>query len=164
VTVRLNDEVVFRTTPEQYHPNVEDLITRSTRRNEPTTFPRPSVSIDASRQTARLSHVSLWRDVYYTPEDPRNRAEIYHGKPISPVKLGADEYFVMGDNSSASSDARFWTQSVDIPEESLHTEAGRVPGRFMLGWAFFVYWPAGYRPLKGAPALVPNFGDMRLIQ
>ena len=36
--------------------------------------------------------------------------------------------------------------------------------KMMLGRAFFVYWPAGYRPLKGAPALVPNFGDMRLIQ
>ena len=72
------------------------------------------MSIDASRQTARLSHVSLWRDVYYTPEDPRNRAEIYHGKPISPVKLGADEYFVMGDNSSASSD----TSSAEIVPET----------------------------------------------
>ena len=164
VTVRLNDEVVFRTTPEQYRPNVEDLVLRSSRRNEPM-FPNPSVSISARKQTARLSHVSLWRDVYYTQEDSRSRgSEITHGKPTNPVRLGADEYFVLGDNSSASSDARFWTQSVDIPEENLRADSGRVPGRFMLGRAFFVYWPAGYRPLKGAPALVPNLGDMRLIQ
>jgi hypothetical protein len=33
----------------------------------------------------------------------------------------------------------------------------------MIGKAFFVYWPAGYRPINSAPALVPNFGDMRFI-
>jgi hypothetical protein len=38
-----------------------------------------------------------------------------------------------------------------------------VPGRFLLGRAFFVYWPAGYKPLNSGPALVPNFGDMRFI-
>ena len=164
VTVRLNDKVVFQTTREQYHPNVEDLLNRYQRRNEPLFKDNPSVNIEARRQSATLSHVSLWRDVYYTPEDTRSRSEITHGRPTNPVKLGHDEYFVMGDNSAASSDARFWTQSVDIPEENLHVESGRVPGRFMLGRAFFVYWPAGYRPVKGAPALVPNFGDMRLIQ
>jgi signal peptidase I len=163
VTVRLNDQVVFQTTREQFHPNVEDLLNRYQRRGEPY-FPNPSVSIEARRQTASLSHISLWRDVYYTPEDTRSRMEITHARPSNPVKLGDDEYFVMGDNSAASSDARFWTQPVDVPEENLHVESGRVPGRFMLGRAFFVYWPAGYRPLKGAPALVPNFGDMRLIQ
>ena len=40
---------------------------------------------------------------------------------------------------------------------------GRVPGRFLLGKAFFVYWPAGFRPIDSAPALVPNFGEMRFI-
>ena len=37
------------------------------------------------------------------------------------------------------------------------------PARFMLGKAFFVYWPAGYRPMESLPALSPNFGDMRFI-
>jgi hypothetical protein len=69
----------------------------------------------------------------------------------------------MGDNSAASSDARYWMDRVQLPDEKLEAESGRVPGRFMLGRAFFVYWPAGYRPLDRAPALVPNFGDMRLI-
>jgi signal peptidase I len=164
VTVRLNDRVVYQTTREQYHPNVADLLARYQRRGERMFEDNPTVHIEAGRQTAALSHVSLWRDVYYTPEDSRSRSEITHGRPTNPVKLGGDEYFVMGDNSAASSDARFWTQSVDIPEERLHAESGRVPGRFMLGRAFFVYWPAGYRPMRGAPALVPNFGDMRLIQ
>jgi hypothetical protein len=33
----------------------------------------------------------------------------------------------------------------------------------MLGKAFFVYWPAGYRPWPSAPGIIPNFGDMRFI-
>ena len=33
----------------------------------------------------------------------------------------------------------------------------------MLGKAFFVYWPAGYRPFESSPALAPDFGDMRFI-
>ena len=35
---------------------------------------------------------------------------------------------------------------VKLPWEDLDVESGRVPGRFLLGKAFFVYWPAGYRP------------------
>ncbi len=67
----------------------------------------------------------------------------------------------MGDNSSNSSDARYWTTPINLPNEDLMVEAGRVPARFMLGKAFFVYWPAGYRALdKG---LIPNFGEMRFI-
>jgi len=38
-----------------------------------------------------------------------------------------------------------------------------VPERFMLGKAFFVYWPAGYRLSPTSPGIVPNFGDMRFI-
>ena len=63
-----------------------------------------------------------------------------------------------------SLDARFWGAPVDLPHEGgYEVGPGRVPGRFMLGKAFFVYWPAGYRPLNGAPGLIPNFSDMRFI-
>ena len=67
---------------------------------------------------------------------------------------------------SRGSDGRFWDAPVELEHEgNLHVEQGRVPGRFMLGKAFFVYWPAGYRPLTNqAPAVVPNFGEMRFIE
>jgi signal peptidase I len=161
VTVRLNDDLIFQTTPEQYHPNVDDLLARYGGPNR-MPFPTPAVSLDAARQEATFSHVSLWRDVYYTPEDSWRR-EINHASPSRPMQLGSDEFFVMGDNSAASSDARYWMEEVHLPDEKLDADSGRVPGRFMLGRAFFVYWPAGYRPLEHAPALVPDFGDMRLI-
>jgi signal peptidase I len=77
--------------------------------------------------------------------------------------LNKDEYFVMGDNSILSYDARCWGNGVNLPAEQLDVEAGRVPARFMLGKAFYVYWPAGFAPAPGWPAFVPNFGAMRFI-
>lgn len=161
VSVRVNDELIFQTTPEQYSPNVDDLLARYGHALR-TPFPPPTVALDAKKQEAVFSHVSLWRDVYYTPDDFYRR-EIRRASPSRPVELKPDEYFVMGDNSASSSDARYWPEEVHLPDEKLDAESGRVPGRFMLGRAFFVYWPAGYRPLERAPALVPDFGDMRLI-
>ena len=118
VTVRLNDKVVFQTTapavppecggPAQSLPAAE----RAAVQGQPVGEHRGAAAIGDA------SHVSLWRDVYYTPEDTRSRSEITHARPTNPVKLGNDEYFVMGDNSAASSDARFWTQSVDSPKNT----------------------------------------------
>jgi hypothetical protein len=34
----------------------------------------------------------------------------------------------------------------------------------MLGKAFFVYWPAGYRPPSIPYGIEPDFGDMRFIK
>jgi hypothetical protein len=46
-----------------------------------------------------------------------------------------------------------------------------VPRRYLLGKAFFVYWPAGFRitsddgvPFLSNVPLVPNTGEMRLIR
>jgi hypothetical protein len=82
--------------------------------------------------------------------------------PNNVIHLGPTDYFVLGDNSLMSLDARMWNEDIDLPD--LKVEAGRVPNRFMLGKAFFVYWPAGYRPIEAAPAVTPNFGDMRFIR
>jgi len=64
-----------------------------------------------------------------------------------------------------SLDARFWGAPVDLPREGdYHVGPGRVPGRFLLGKAFFVYWPAGYRPNSIPFGIEPDFGDMRFIR
>ena len=88
----------------------------------------------------------------------------FAGSPQNIMHLGEDEYFVLGDNSLISGDARYWRVPIDLPADRLHLASGRVPGRFLLGRAFFVYWPAGFRPAPALPGITPNFGDMRFIR
>ncbi|MEL7239956.1 MAG: hypothetical protein AAGK78_13960, partial [Planctomycetota bacterium] len=128
---------------------------------------RPVIEIDAANQTATLTHLSLWRDVYYTPRTSSGlwqRNATPNQFPQNVVQLGDDEFFVLGDNPFLSGDARGWEDRVELRYESLSVAEARVPKRFLLGKAFFVYWPAGYRPAQRMPAVVPNFGRMRFIE
>lgn len=67
-----------------------------------------------------VSHVQLWRDLYYWPSDQwgNDKVQTYYVQP--------DHYFCLGDNSAASHDSRGW---------------GTVPQRLLLGRAVSVYWP-----------------------
>jgi signal peptidase I len=128
----------------------------------------PVVRISAAKEDCTLDHIALSRDVYYLNHGPG----MLHGIPGGIAHLGPGEYFVCGDNSPNSFDARYWGPqsklnwdgNVDlIRGENLWVESGRVPERFMLGKAFFVYWPAGYRPMGIPLGIVPDFGEMRFI-
>lgn len=162
VSVTVNGKELIATTPEQYGPNVAGLIDEYKANQKP---PQPSIQISATNVTARISHLSLWRDLYYLngPSQFAMKA-LEYGSPDSPAILGPKEYFVCGDNSQLSLDARYWDKPVDLVDvENLYADPGRVPDRFMLGKAFFVYWPAGHRPAPSLPGIIPNFGEMRMI-
>ncbi len=75
------------------------------------------------------------------------------------------EYFMLGDNSPASKDSRLWWQiGPHLEYMGAEYQMGTVPRDQLIGEAFFVYWPSGYRrswsPRFG---IVPNFGRMRWI-
>ncbi len=73
---------------------------------EPTSRP---FAIRRSQPQITLNELTLWRDIYLTtaPSSLPSRQ-----------KLGADEFFVLGDNSSISVDSRSW---------------GPLPGRLLVG-------------------------------
>jgi signal peptidase I len=184
VTLRVNGRNLIQTTPEQYSPNVAELLSLHRERERlidrragdeaiRSVFGVPRVELSAERQSCEISHLSLWRDVYYTPHyyEGGSYGALEHGSPERPIKLHLrakdveNEYFVLGDNSVLSGDARRWIESVDLPAEELRTQSGCVPERFLLGKAFFVYWPAGYRPYAPTvPGIIPNFGELRFIR
>jgi signal peptidase I len=56
----------------------------------------------------------------YVPEEYRD----YQSRP--PLRIGPDQYFVLGDHRSSSNDSRAW---------------GTVPRENIYGKAVFVYWP-----------------------
>ena len=76
------------------------------------------------------------------------------------------EYFMLGDNSSASMDSRLWWEiGPHLIPLGAEYQVGTVLEDQLLGKAFFVYWPAGYRPSwAGNIGLIPNFGRMRWIR
>lgn len=160
VSLLIDGELVLQTTDEQYQPDPRRLIEEYV---DGHAAPPPAIEITAANQRCELSHVALWRDVYYLNRDMSRRGMTFWASPGNVIHLGEDEYFVLGDNSPISEDARYWERGISLPDEDLAVESGRVPGRFLLGKAFFVYWPAGYPLVGSSPAIVPNFGEMRFI-
>lgn len=125
----------------------------------------PAVRLSAHGDPFTLKHIALYRDIHYTNNPERGGTNIGRAteeKPMAP--LGADEFFVLGDNSAASHDSRFWDRKgLDINGQELHRK-GIVPRDYLIGKAYFVYWPAGFRPHpKFRFAFIPNIGDMRFI-
>lgn len=98
------------------------------------------------RGTARIDHLKLWRDTYYTQNPSYADADgnvsdwsfgsEYWYKParweplrnlkVRTMYVQPDHYLCLGDNSPESSDGRSW---------------GLVPRRLMLGRALLIYWP-----------------------
>ncbi len=69
--------------------------------------------------------------------------------------LGPDQFFVLGDNSPASADARLWNQHY-------------VDRELLVGKALLVYWPHPLRlfvPFTDfSLGIIPNFPKMGLIR
>jgi signal peptidase I len=184
VRLSIDDKVILQTTDEQYSPQPEKL--RSNAKDEPA----PIVQITARDFEVRLAHVLVLRDVYYRSALPNapGREKPLRERPLRiqmapgvespfagrpgygtvghPIHLGPADYFVLGDNSPESLDSRLWYEVGPHLESQYRAgryHMGTVPADQMVGKAFFVYWPAGFR-LFGGPPVIPNVGEMRFIR
>lgn len=108
------------------------------------------------------SHLAIYRDIYYTEHHYYGGGDA-RAAGKNGFRLGKDEYFVLGDNSSASYDSRWWTKSGFGNNGTVYT-TGIVPGDYLLGKAVCVYWPSGFRPFeKFQKIIIPNIGQIRFI-
>jgi signal peptidase I len=148
------------------------------------------VGIGARGAKLAVDRLQVWRDLYYiaVKSGDRNPSELIadydrvdysnlialpgdstlwpllRNRRHQDFPLGADQFFVMGDNSAESSDARLWRSDVG---------RGGQPGgdylerRLLIGKALCVYWPHSWNRIPGTPIpfpLFPNVADMRLVR
>ena len=155
-------EPLLETGPEDYTPDLAQV-----RRTASKMSRRPRARISADHLDIELYHLSLERDVHYKNSSPSTH--LGWGTAGNPIYLREGEYFVLGDNSPASQDSRLWTTpGLYLLDREERYQVGTVPGDQLIGKAFFVYWPSGYR-IKWLPVLksfgaIPNAGKMRWIR
>jgi len=82
----------------------------------------------------KLDPPASLRGIQYSPTIEMN-GHAFAGPGSEPVKLGSDEYFVLGDFPDQSSDSRFWQQGA--PGQPPYA----VPGSYIIGVAINIYWP-----------------------
>jgi signal peptidase I len=128
-------------------------------------YPTPQVRLEFTGGPLVVHRLGLWRDIYFQPDQYQRRGSGVPGgpagatHPLAPKNLSPDQFFVCGDNSPASLDARLW------PEPNpwvalIDPDTGVVHRDLLIGKAFFVYFPS---PHKGRRLPVPDFGRMRFI-
>jgi signal peptidase I len=76
------------------------------------------------------------RGIHYSPTIEAN-GQVYSGPGSMPLKLGPDEYFVLGDFPEQSADSRMWEKGA--PSYPPYA----VPASHLVGIAINIYWPPG---------------------
>jgi signal peptidase I len=130
--------------------------------NLPEASDRVPVGVASAGVKARLSHLAIFRDIYYIADDMsypdlrdaavRNQFE----RRDALYSLKADQFFVLGDNSAWSKDGRLWG-----------ADNYWVPRELLIGKALFLYWPHSWDkiPYVNIPfPMFPNFGRMGFVR
>jgi signal peptidase I len=149
------------------------------------------VRIAARDAKLSVTRFQVWRDIYYIADkmdanrfgsdvitdfptsdwdtvpllayEPSTWPLFEHRRQVE-FPLSNDQFFVMGDNSAESSDARLWGGD---PDRDGHASGQYLERRLLIGKALSVYWPHSWNRIPGTPIpfpLFPNFEDMRLVR
>jgi signal peptidase I len=102
------------------------------------------VGIASAGAKARVSHLRVLRDIYYIAARFNMQSNNPEGETFP---LDKDQFFVLGDNSAESLDARYWGETRFVHRD------------LMIGKALLVYWPHGWYeiPGTGIPFYIPGF-------
>ncbi len=149
--LKLDGREVLATTDSEYGPRSDQARSRGLHRPVGLTITTANLRLE-------LRGLRVDRDVFYTANPERTR----RAAPGNPFVLGADEYFVLGDNSPGSNDSREWTEVG--PHLPTSYRPGTVPRDQIVGQAAFVYLP-GLLPLDTrGRARVPDLGRVRFVR
>lgn len=103
-----------------------------------------------------VAGLALYRDTYYIDKPSLRAGE---GSPFS---LAEDQFFVCGDNSPASSDARLWAQA-GVGNNGTEYREGTVPRDYLIGKAFYRYWADAHKLFGNLP-LIPSISKIGAIE
>ncbi|HID77607.1 MAG TPA: hypothetical protein EYP56_16625 [Planctomycetaceae bacterium] len=109
--------------------------------------PRP-LAIGCRGLGVEIRDLRVFRDIAYGPPAEKRA----YWAVDKPVRLGQDEYFVLGDNSAISDDSRSWPTSPGVPR------------RLVVGKPFLVLWPGRRVRLGRTGIQVPHAGWIRYIR
>lgn len=127
---------------------------------DPAIYPSCEVRIGFSGGPVEVSRAALWRDLHYQAAIKAMDLAGSATDPRTTPTLGPDHFFVCGDNSPASLDARLWPSVDPWVEEQIDPTIGVVHRDLLVGKAFFVYFPA---PVPTRGLWMPDFGRLRFI-
>jgi len=123
----------------------------------------PTIALVGQGSAFQFKRVAIYRDVHYTNEQ-HGPEKLKRGTEGLPFTLKKNEFFVLGDNSPESFDSRFWNKTGKRNGKAEPYRMGVVPRDYLIGRAFFVYWPGGFHLADWMPyAVIPNFANMRFI-
>lgn len=119
----------------------------------PTDNDLTPIGIAVRNASAQVSELVVQRDIYYRAQsrfrdgaqywrtlaghltDPETWSAVYLAGALEhdqlDIEIGPDHYLALGDNSPRSSDSRLWQTQQTVPRD------------YLVGKAFFTYWPHG---------------------
>jgi signal peptidase I len=142
--VWINGELVTFDMPTTYELQVEQPDRR--------TADYSPVGIASKEAEAQVSSLRIMRDTYYLAQGGGVASDVAYypnrENEADTYPLRADQYFVLGDNSPHSADARAWPKPY-------------VERKLLIGKALFVFWPHSW---DSPVPFTPNWKRMRFIR
>jgi signal peptidase I len=129
---------------EAYEQTLNKSVTAEMREN----YARRMHGVSARELSSRIPSIDLERHVFVSTPSAWMKSEMFTKRRKFDFALLEEQFFPMGDNSAASSDARSWSDH-------------HIPQRLMIGRAVVLFWPHYWN----APIpFFPNFQRMGLIR
>ncbi|MDG2021550.1 MAG: S26 family signal peptidase [Phycisphaerales bacterium] len=137
---------------------------------------RPRLTWNFEGSPFEVRRVRVDRDLFYKAGrlDTRQQAAangeridgmLFATDPLEPAMLGPDQFLMLGDNSGASRDSRYWGRPHPLAATATGDDTPFIVHRDLLvGKAWCVYFPAPNRIEGTGYSVVPDIGRMRFIR